>query len=200
MSFYSVSNPSNFAVQNPSQQLAKQVQQLKNSFSQPFDVEISTSDQSVQYTAEQLLSRFITRKTDDYFVVDGFPAAVDIIAELNNNQWIKRDNQLQQDTPIQKGFTMDFAIFNDNTTDMVVVGNEGTIVNCPYENFSYLSSGACFNYRLNVVNTTPEQEQVIINQLTFCYGFMPGLALSQEQIAKFPAGMQQGMANLAKPQ
>ena len=107
MSFYSVSNPSNFAVQNQAQQSAKQIQFLRNGFQQTVE-NIVNNINGVTYTADQLVDRYLVREGLDGSVTDFLPTAAEIVAALNNNQWIKRDNQLQQDTPVRNGFYFDF--------------------------------------------------------------------------------------------
>jgi hypothetical protein len=128
MSFYSVSNPSNFAVQNPAQQTAKQVQFLKNGFQQAFKAQVDSVgvETETTYSADDLVNnRFISRNTDSEYVYDYLPNAVDILAALNNNQWVKRDNQLQQDTPVQPGFYFDFTVHLQDSGFINLYGNDG---------------------------------------------------------------------------
>ena len=183
MSFYSVSNPSNFAVQNQGQQAAKQIQFLKNGFQQPFKAQVNSVSYEAEttYSADDLVNnRFISRDTDSEYVFDYLPNAVDILAALNNNQWVKRDNQLQQDTPVQPGFYFDFTVHLQDNGFINLYGNDGVELNCGYDVEIY--SYDALNFRANVIDTTPGNEYIIVTLITFpaCWYFdLPNLASAQ---------------------
>jgi hypothetical protein len=163
MSYYSVRNPNNFVTQDPNILTQQSIQFLKNGFQQPFEEIIEGAD--VTYTPEQFLKRYIVRDNlGGATSNDVTPTAADLIEALNNNQWIKRTNQLNQDVTVQNGFYFDVIIYNEGADDVVITGNTGVTIGIISS--ITINPGKIAVIRVIVTGITAGAEEVYISVLS----------------------------------
>lgn len=156
MSFYSVRNTSRFVNQNQDVNSAQHVQFLRSGFQQP-TADVSISDlqgMDLEYTAEEVINRYIVRSNLSGPSMDVFPSAASIVDALNANQWVRASAQDHKTITIQNGFYLDITIINNDSNDTitlvpsvgVTIGMSGNIV---------IARNSAVVLRMQVLQTAP---------------------------------------------
>ena len=168
MSFYNQTNPVNFVSQNPSVLLERDIQFLRNGFQQPSggEEDIDIVGNGVTYTTESVIGRYIVRTgLDGQTSNDYTPSAAELIAALNENQYIRQNNQLNTGNFVRRGFYFDLSIYNDDDNDSIYLyGGNNVIIGVLPE--VTILPGTFAVLRFQVVNATEGFEEIYVTNLS----------------------------------
>ena len=129
MTSYQTANIQPLNPSNPTLLLNQKIDYLNSGFQQPSSIPSLTNITGGAhiYTAAEILNRYTIRSAlTSNPVTDTMPTAAQIVTALNNYSTDYQHSYLTRGTPINVGFYFDWTLFNNDTTDdLVVRGSTG---------------------------------------------------------------------------